>query len=176
LILEQFDLGSYPGEKTGAAYQGIVFGFLRADNPHLQVEIEKVRVGSKRLQRVGDIDCWDGARLAISAEVKQFRIRGMDTIGFEGFANDVGKRGTLGIVASLGFDQDSRTRVEGMGLRALDRDDMLRIVELWDPLKQRTAVASLTYYFTHIEKNSALSERLSAFLAQIVANDSGASE
>jgi len=46
----------------------MVFGFLRADNPHLQIEIDKVRTGSKRLQRVGDIDGWEGARLAISAE------------------------------------------------------------------------------------------------------------
>ncbi len=40
---------------------------------------------------------------------------------------------------------------------------MARIVDLWDPLKQRTAVASLTYYVTNVEKNSALAERL-AFL------------
>jgi hypothetical protein len=35
---------------------------------------------------------------------------------------------------------------------------------MWDPLKQRTAVASLVYYVTNIEKNSALAERLAAFL------------
>jgi hypothetical protein len=41
---------------------------------------------------------------------------------------------------------------------------MVRIVELWDPLKQRTAVTSLVYYVRHVEKSSALAERLTAFL------------
>ena len=70
LLLEGFDLGRHKGERSGAAFQGIVFGFLRADDPFLQIEVEKVRTGSKRLQRVGDIDGWEGARLAMSAEVK----------------------------------------------------------------------------------------------------------
>jgi len=39
----------------------------------------------------------------------------------------------------------------------LDRDDLLRIVELWDPLKQRTATQTLVYYARHVEKNSFLS-------------------
>ena len=72
MVIENFDFTSKKGEPTGAVFQGVVFGFLRADNPHLQVEIDKVRTGSKRLQRVGDIDGWEGKRLAISAEVKQY--------------------------------------------------------------------------------------------------------
>ena len=41
---------------------------------------------------------------------------------------------------------------------------MIRIVELWDPLKQRTAVSSLLYYAKHVEKNSSLSERIETFI------------
>ena len=165
LLLEGFDMTARKGEPTGAAYQGIVFGFLRADNPHLQVEIDKVRTGSKRLQRVGDIDGWEGARLAISAEVKQYEIKEDDCPDLEGFGNAVGQRGTLGLVVSLGFRDGVRDRIEAIGLKPRDRDDLIRIVELWDPLKQRTAVASLVYYARHVEKNSSLSERLDAFLA-----------
>jgi hypothetical protein len=88
LLLEQFDMTAQKGEPTGAAFQGIVFGFLRADNPHLQIEIDKVRTGSKRLQRVGDIDGWEGARLAISAEVKQFEIKAEDVPDLEAFGNE----------------------------------------------------------------------------------------
>ncbi len=164
LILESFNVVSQPGEPTGAAYQGIVFGFLRADNPHLQVEIGKVRTGSKRLQRVGDIDCWEGARLAISAEVKQYVVKTESIPDLEGFANETGRRGALGLVVSLAFDGEARQQVEAAGLKAIDRADMLRIVELWDPLKQRTAVQSLVYYVTHIEKNSSLTERVTAFI------------
>lgn len=164
LLLEGFDMSARKGEPTGAAFQGIVFGFLRADNPHLQIEIDKVRTGSKRLQRVGDIDGWEGARLAISAEVKQFEIKAEDVPDLEAFGNETGRRGTLGLVAALGFREGVRSLIEDIGLKSLDTDDLLRIVELWDPLKQRTAVASLVYYARHVEKNSSLATRIDAFL------------
>ena len=164
LILEGFDITARKGEPTGAAYQGIVFGFLRADNPHLQIEIDKVRTGSKRLQRVGDIDGWEGARLAISAEVKQFEIKEEDVPDLEGFANEVGRRGSLGLIVALGFREDVRGLIRSIGLKPLDLEELLRIVELWDPLKQRTAVASLVYYANHVEKNSSLAERIDTFL------------
>jgi hypothetical protein len=164
LVLENFDVTRKRGEPTGAAFQGIVFGFLRADNPHLQVEIDKVRTGSKRLQRVGDIDGWEGARLAISAEVKQLILKATDIPDLEAFANETGRRGALGAVFALGFDPGVRDAIEGLGVKALNNNDMVRIVQLWDPLKQRTAVSSLVYYVRHVEKNSALAERLTIFL------------
>jgi hypothetical protein len=166
LLLEDFDMTAKTGEKTGAAYQGIVFGFLRADNPHLQIEIDKVRTGSKRLQRVGDVDGWEGSRLAISAEVKQY-VLDMDAVAdFEDFANRTGRRGALGVVAATGFEDGVWEALEDLGLIPLDVEDMLRIVELWDPIKQRTAVASFVYYANHVEKNSSLSGRLGTFLAE----------
>jgi hypothetical protein len=167
LVLEGLDLTSRRGEPTGAAYQGIVFGFLRADNPHLQVEIDKVRTGSRRLQRVGDIDAWEGARLAISAEVKQSILQEDALPGLQGFANEIGRRGALGLVVARGFAKGVRERVEALGLKALDTEDLLAIVELWDPLKQRTAVSSFVYYATHVEKSSSLTRRLEAFLEEV---------
>jgi hypothetical protein len=166
LVIESFPIVAQKGEPTGAAYQGIVFGFVRADNPHLQVEIDKVRTGSKRLQRVGDIDCWEGSRLAISAEVKQFTLTKSAVADLEAFGNATGKRGALGMVIALAFDEGVAGEIEALGLKALDRNDLLRIVELWDPLKQRTAVQSLVYYAQHVEKNSSLTDRLKAFLKQ----------
>jgi hypothetical protein len=166
MLLEDFELAAQKGEPTGAAFQGMVFGFLRADNPHLQIEIDKVRTGSKRLQRVGDIDGWEGARLAISAEVKQFDLKPDDVPDLEAFANATGQRGALGVIAALGFKETVRERLEGMGLRPLDSEDMLRIVQLWDPLKQRTATASLVYYARHVEKNSSLADRIDKFLLE----------
>lgn len=163
-VLDGFDVTRHKGEPTGAAFQGIVFGFLRADNPHLQVEIDRVRTGSKRLQRIADIDGWEGARLAISAEVKQFVLKDSDVPDLEGFANEIGRRGALGAVFALGFEEGVREAIESRGLRALDVQDMLRIVEMWDPLKQRTAVASFIYYVRHVEKNSSLAARLDEFL------------
>lgn len=164
IILESFDMSSKKGEKSGAAYQGICYGFVRADNPHLNVEIDKVRTGSKRLQRIGDVDCWDGERLAISAEVKQYEVLADNTDQFEAFANAVSVRSAIGIVFATSYGEGAREAIEGMGLRALDKQDMLRTVELWDTRKQASAVQATIYYAKHIEKNSALTTRLQAFI------------
>lgn len=169
LLLEGFEMTAQKGEPTGAAFQGIVFGFLRADNPHLQIEIDKVRTGSKRLQRVGDIDGWEGARLAISAEVKQYALKADDVRDLEGFANEAGRRGAIGLLVALEFEEGVRKAVEALGLKALDTEDMLSIAELWDPLKQRTATNSLIYYARHVEKNSSLAGRIEVFLQEAAA-------
>lgn len=141
MMLEGFDLGRHKGERTGAAFQGIVFGFFRADDPFLQMEIERVRTGSKRLQRVGDIDGWEGARLAMSVEVKQYEPSLDHVNDLAAFANETGRRAALGIVVALGFETDARQRIEGLGLRSVDMSDMRRIVALWHPLKQRAAIS-----------------------------------
>ena len=167
LLLEGFDLSKRKGERTGAAFQGIVFGFLRADDPYVQMEIEKVRTGSKRLQRVGDIDGWEGARLAMSVEVKQYVISADDIATLEAFANETGKRGALGIVAALGFSDGVRERLERLGVRSLDISDMRRTVALWHPLKQRAAISSLIYYARHVEKSAPLAKRIEAFLGEV---------
>ncbi|MBW3598489.1 MAG: hypothetical protein KY475_14610 [Planctomycetes bacterium] len=169
MLLEDFDLTARKGEPTGAAFQGLVFGFLRADNPHLQIEISKVRTGSKRLQRVGDIDAWEGARLAISAEVKQLSLKADAVPDLEGFANEIGRRGALGLIVALDFEDAARASCEELGLTVLALADMLEVVKLWDPLKQRTAVSSFEYYVKHVEKNSSLGERLDAFLQEGIA-------
>ena len=167
LLLERFDLTAHKGERTGAAFQGVVFGFLRADDPFLQMEIEKVRTGSKRLHRVGDIDGWEGARLAMSVEVKQYVLAPDHIASLEGFANETGRRAALGIVAALGFDDGVRERLNQLGVRSLDVCDMQRTVALWHPLKQRAAVSSLVYYVLHVEKSSALAKRIEAFLDDV---------
>lgn len=87
-------------------------------------------------------------------------------VDLESFANATGKRGALGMVVALAFDEGVRDEIEALGLKALDRNDLLRIVELWDPLKQRTAVKSLLYCVQHVEKNSSLTDRVNAFLEQ----------
>lgn len=166
-ILEDFDVTSQRGEPTGAAYQGIVFGFLRADNPHLQVEISKVRTGSKRLQRVGDVDGWEGGRLAVSAEVKQYALGSKAVPDLEAFANETGRRGAVGLVVALGFEPKVRDRLGDLGLKALDKDDLLAIVELWDPMKQRIAAMSFVYYAEHVELNSSLTRRLREFMESV---------
>ena len=67
---------------------------------------------------------------------------------------------------ALGFERQARAELSAKGLVTLDIDDMRRTVELWDALKQRTAVSSLVYYARHVEQNATLIDRIDAFLEQ----------
>jgi hypothetical protein len=171
-LMHDFDLSAQKGEPTGAAYQGVVFAYIRADAPHLQVEVDKVRVGAKRVQRVGDIDAWDGRRLIISAEVKHFRVD--DAEGFGPFAAEVKRRGAMGMIVAQSFAKGVPQGLDGLGLRPLDLEDLRRLVSVWDPLKQRIAVNAFVYYVAHREQNSALLARTRAFLATLGMNGNNA--
>ena len=153
ILLQEFDLSRHKYEPTGAAFQGIVFGFLRADNPHLQMEVSKVRAGSKRLQRIGDVDGWDGGRLAISAEVKQYKLATADVADLVSFANATKARGAIGIVAALEFAEGIRAEIADLGVIPMDKADMLQIISFWDTVKQRIAIISLFYYIRHVKKS-----------------------
>ncbi len=174
MLLQEFNFAAEKGEPSGAAFQGTVFGFIRADNPHLQVEIDKARTGSKRLQRVGDIDAWDGERLAITAEAKQYVL---DVDHFEShlsaFVNEANKRGAIGLVVATEITDLLRTKLAEYGIHGLGLEDLRRIVALWDPAKQRIAVESLIYYAVHVEKNSVLGGRLKAFIRGVLRPSEG---
>jgi hypothetical protein len=167
-FLHEFDLSKHKSETTGAAYQGAVFAYIRADAPHLQVEVDKARVGAKRVQRVGDIDAWDGAKLIITAEVKHYHVD--NAKGFGPFAAEVMRRGAMGMIVAVSFADGIRPALEEMGLRPIDLNDLRAFVSIWDPLKQRIAVNAFLYYVAHREQNSALLTRTRAFLATLGIN------
>lgn len=166
-FLEQFDLSAQKGETTGAAYQGTVFGYIRADAPHLQVEVGKVRTGSKREKRVGDIDARDGADLVLSAEVKQFTL-GVDALpDLAEFANLIAMHKALGLVVALDFEPGAAAAIEAMGLQPLSRRDLIERVRIWDPLKQDIAMNAVLYYVSFREQSSSLYGRIKGFLEAI---------
>ncbi|MHB1549874.1 MAG: hypothetical protein ACYCX6_01570 [Vulcanimicrobiaceae bacterium] len=169
-LLQDFDFFAKTGEPTGAAYQGAVFALIRADAPHLQVEVDKVRTGSKRVRRVGDVDAWDGDRLIITAEVKHFNFNLEDVGEISGFLDQVRRRGALGIVAALEFTDEAREHLETEGVKPKSLEDMIEIVSLWDHVKQRAAISAFRYYVMHKEANSALAERVSGFLESLTKN------
>lgn len=167
LLLRQFSFGATKGEPTGAAFQGAVFAYLRADSPHLQVEVRKVRTGSKRVGGIGDIDAWDGDRLILSAEAKHHRFTDSDVAALEGFANVIARRKAIGLVVADCFDDEARTSLKTKGLIALSREEMANVVTLWDPMKQRIAAQSYLYYASHVEQNAALTARVKAFFDSV---------
>lgn len=167
-LLERFDFGARAkGEPTGAAYQAMVFGYIRADAPHLQVEARKARAGSARTKGIGDIDAWEGDRLVISAEVKHFVVGDSDIGDFTHFAANVTERAALGLLVAENFSDGVREQIEDLGLHALSKEDLLRIVSLWDPLKQRAALNAFQWVVVHKEQNSGLIGRVREFLVSV---------
>ena len=167
LFLEDFELKAQTSETSGAAYQGTVFGYIRADAAHLQVETARVRSGGKRENRVGDIDALNGDALVISAEVKQYVIPEKDVADFEDFATQVARENALGLVVALDFAEGVREGLRDMGLEPVSKKDLHDRVRLWDALKQKVAVDALIYYVTRIEQNTPLRERVSAFFNKV---------
>ena len=169
LFLQNFDMvvrrGS--GETSGAAFQGTVFAYLRADAAHLQVETARVRSGGKRERRVGDIDALNGEQLVISAEVKQYTITAPEVPDFEEFATQTSAEGALGMVVALDFTPEARQALIDLELEPLSKADLQSHVRIWDALKQRVAVEALLYYVTRIEQNTPLRERVLAFFRDI---------
>lgn len=164
-LLDDFDFGARAkGEPTGAAYQAMVFGYIRADAPHLQVEARKVRAGSARTKGIGDIDAWEGDRLVISAEVKHFVVSEKGVDDFTHFAANITERAALGMIIAEDFQDGVRDKIAALGLHPLSRTDVLRIVSLWDPLKQRAALNAFQWVVVHKEQNSGLIDRVQAFL------------
>jgi hypothetical protein len=166
-FLEEFDMAAKPGETSGACYQGTVFGFIRADAPHLQVEVGKVRTGSKREKRVGDIDARDGETLVLSAEVKQFVV-GADTLpDLAEFGNLIAQHQALGLVVGLDFAEGVAGEISQLGLHPVSKQDLIERVRLWDPLKQRIAINALLYYSGFREQSSALTARIKAYVGSL---------
>jgi hypothetical protein len=165
-FLSEFDFTHHRGEPTGAPFQGVVFAYLRADNPHLQVEVRKVRTGSRRQSGVGDVDGWDGNTLITSAEVKQFKFHENDVSALTPFGHETVRRGTHGLIVALDYDsEDTLKLIRDKGLTPLSLDDLLYLVSLWDPLKQRVAINALRYYIDHVEQNTNLMNRALPYYA-----------
>jgi hypothetical protein len=163
-ILEEFEFRAQKGEPTGAAFQGAVFAYLRADAPHLQVEVRKVRTGSKRVGMIGDIDAWDGDRLIISAEAKHYRLKPSDVDELTNFSSSITLRKALGLVVAEEFEPEARAQIEKIGLVALSLGKLIGIVRLWDPLKQKIAAQAFLYYASHVEQDSSLANRIRKFI------------
>jgi hypothetical protein len=168
MLLDTFPFGDRArGETTGAAFQAAIFGYIRADAPHLQVEARKVRAGSARTAGIGDIDAWEGDQLIISAEVKAFVVDSTITQDVDYFSSEVHQRGALGMMVAEDFRQGARDALEILGIVPVSRQDLVRIVSLWDPLKQRAALNAFQFVVVHREQNGPLIRRVEAFLQRV---------
>ena len=155
------------GEPTGAAFQAMVFAYIRADAPHLQVETRKVRTGSARLGGIGDVDAWDGQRLTISAEVKHYVFTSADLQHCEPFVAEIRQRAALGLIVALDFGPGVVDEIQAAGLTPLSFAELIKLVRLWDTVKQRAALSAFEWAVVQKEQSPGLIRRYEAFIAAI---------
>jgi hypothetical protein len=168
ILIEMFGWTERRGrEPTGAAFQALVFAYIRADAPHLQVETRKVRTGGARVKGIGDIDAFEGERLTISAEVKAFRFARDDLEHTEHFITESLQRGALGLIVAIGFVEGVAEMVRDRGIIPVTPEDLLRTVALWDPVKQRAALNAFEWAIVHKEQSPDLIVRYRDFLEEV---------
>lgn len=163
VLLEKFP-GTQKGEPAGAILQGLAFAYYRADSPTVTIDTGKAKAGSKTTGRVGDVDGWDGERLAISVEVKDKDLERSDEGDLGSFvANLSDWPDAIAVVVARSATGEVIRFLSEQDVRFFDRDAMLRTVKYWDLGKQSLATREFLYYLVHIEQSSSLIERFRAF-------------
>lgn len=159
---------SNPNENGGLVFQGIANGFIAADRPHLSIIADKVRTGSARQKRFGDIDCYHGLDIELSVEVKDLCINeGNYARELIGFVNDVVANNVLGMAFVQEIDEDTREKLRERDLVVLTVADALGIVRTWDWHKQNNATHALLHHISHVEQNTAATQRLLNFIGEL---------
>ncbi len=165
-IIEQYPRGDQD-ENGGLIFQAIAFGFIIADRPHLHVIADKVRTGSSRQKRIGDIDCYQGLDLEFTIEVKDFELneRNFERQVGEFIRNAERKKTNSAIICSS-YNLDEIERFETYNTIIIDQDDIVFITSTWDYRKQELAVSAMLHYLAHIEQNSKATTRLLGFIKE----------
>lgn len=165
-VVTTYPRGEYDDENAGVVFQAIVYGYFKADRPHLSIIVDKVRTGSSRQKRVGDIDCYMDLKVEMSVEVKDFTLTEdhyQKELGT--FVEDVNEAGIRGAVYTRDVEPSLRQKLEDRGIHVQTQDDMLDTVRGWDWPKQDAAFRGAIHYLAHVEQNTNAVGRLQEFVA-----------
>ena len=157
-----------PNEQGGSAYQALCYGYVKAEWSHLSFRASKVRTGSSRQQRYGDIDGYHGPDLMISVEVKDRSIDSGNVHAELGTMMKVA-RNTTAIAVAICTDvtPEARQVLESEEVRVIDDDDLEQQLRLWDYHKQNRALHGMLHFFANIEENPDGVQRLLRFVSTV---------
>lgn len=164
LVLRDFQTqGANPG---GALFQGLVYGYFRADSPNLTLESHSVNTGSGRADMIGDVAGFRGNEVELTVEVKDEAITmgNVDSVLTDFLEDLVNAPNATAVVAAAEVEDDARSHLALVNVIALSREDLRQRVVTWDLPKQQEAIRGALYYLARIQKSMALVERLNAFL------------
>lgn len=170
-------LGSYPrshaGENGGLAFQAIAFGYVSVMYSHLNLIAAKVRTGSARQKRIGDIDGYVGDALAVTFEVKDFHLSEENANNEIGeFKATIDQTNVLGVVICGSHTATLEASLGCSALRLLSLASMISLVRMWDVAKQQAAVNGVIHFLANIEQSAEATERLASFIAETSAASS----
>ena len=166
-VVDEYRREGVRGEKGGSVFQGIAYGYFKADRPHLSVEARGSRTGSSRLSRIGDVEGYYGASVEFTAEVKDLDVT-EDGFSKElgAFVGEVERSGVRGIVVARDVDGWVREELGRRGAFLLTEADLLDQLDLWDYAKQDVALYGLLHYLSHVERSQGGTQRLLRFVAE----------
>jgi hypothetical protein len=161
-------IGGFPrqrqtGENSGAALQGIAYGYVCADAPELTPRSAGVRTGAKRAGLVGDVDGYNGPFLELAVEVKD---KDLDDFGelVDFLSNLASHPKTTAVVICAGVTEEVKEKCEEHAIRVLTLGEMTELVQRWTASKQTRAVRETLAYYAIIESSPALANRFQSFL------------
>lgn len=163
-VLANFD--THNARPGGALFQGLVFGYFRADSPNLTLESHAVNTGSSRADMPGDVAGFRGGEVELAVEVKDYGIpiEDVENILVDFLEDLTDAPNATAVVVADSVDQESRDRLSESNIIALGRDDLRARVITWDLPKQQEALRGALYYLGRIQKSTALVKRLTEFL------------
>ena len=167
LVVSEYPRTRVSGENAGVVFQGIAYGYVRADRPHLSTIVDKVRTGSRRQKRIGDIDCYKDISVELSIEVKDREITAENVSDELGrFAKDVRRGDILGVALVRDATEEAIEEIEDERVIVMTQRELLDEVRRWDWPKQDGALRDLVHYLAHIEQNQGAVERLQSFVRE----------
>jgi len=166
-VLQEYER-SAPFEQGGSAYQALCYGYVKVEWPHLSLRASKVRTGSSRQHRYGDIDGFLGPDLMISVEVKDLVIDSSNVQSELGTVMQVARNTTaIAIAICRVVRPDAREALESSNVRVLDDEDLERRLQFWDYHKQNRALQGMIHFLTNIEENPEATQRLLRFVEDV---------
>lgn len=166
-VLEEYPR-KHADEEAGSAYQAFAYGYVKAEWPHLSLSASKLRTGSSRQNRYGDIDGFVGPDLMVSVEVKDKTINRSNVRSEFDIMIDLAENTETIAIALCKDVQDTAQQIlEEADVKIITDDDLRIQLQTWDYHKQNRALQGMIHFFANIEENPEGTQRILRFIKDI---------
>ncbi|GGN92833.1 hypothetical protein [Haloarcula pellucida] len=158
----------HPDEEGGLTYQALSYGYIRTNWPHLSFRASKVRTGSSRQHRYGDIDGYHGPDLMLSVEVKDKPIDESNVHAEFEAMMDLAERTNVVVVGICrSVTAEAEEILSASGVEILTDTKLEEELKFWDYHKQDRAVQGMLHFLSSIEEDPAAVQRLLQFVKDV---------